>query len=219
MSVRRRAIGKGTGVRDYQPFIDDPEYLRQFEGQRFIVLRATGQVAEVFDGIKGALRRRFPDAAMSYIAQPHVTLCGFARGTPLDSVRELAAVWSPPASPLEIRADPLDTFRDPFPIVILKVRHTPDLFEAFARLRRLSEERGPRGSSSVALEDWTFHMSVAYAAGVTSEAWNEVRQFIGTLAVPDVRCIVNDAELVAFDDTREYLGGIYRLGAKTGIAT
>jgi hypothetical protein len=38
-----------------------------------------------------------------------------------------------------------------------------------------------------------------------------MEKFVGELRVPFASCVVNDVELVAFDDHREYSGGVYGL--------
>jgi 2'-5' RNA ligase len=195
----------------YRPFIDDPRFAAEFEGQRFIVVRATGGVAGAFHAIGHALRARFAGVSMSYIAQPHLTFCGFARGTALEPIRQLAEAWAAQVPPLAIDLEGVDCFPDPSRVVVARIRRTPVLEHALSSARRLSDERGPRGTSDVPVDAWVFHLSIAYCAALTVGEWEDVGRFVRTLTVPAVACRADAAEIVAFDDGREYQSGTYRL--------
>jgi hypothetical protein len=65
------------------------------------------------------------------------------------------------------------------------------------------------------VERWTFHMSVAYCSKLEATAWQEVMQLAETFQVPTVHEDVSVAEVVAFDEGREYSGGMYALGTNT----
>jgi hypothetical protein len=166
-------------TREYQPYIVDPEYIRQFEGRRFVVLRAASdEMRRVFEDAISAFRHRFPSSPLSYLAKPHVTLAGFAAGTDLNRVRELSDTWAATVPPLSVDVEGIDVISDPFGIVLLKVRKTADLVHALSAMRQLSESRGPRVSDEIPVEAWMFHMSVAYGAGRSAGEWNDVVQFV-----------------------------------------
>ena len=67
-------------VAPYRPIITDPEHLRRVEGHRFVVLRATGALAQAFDQIQREARRALAELRVSYPNVPHVSLCSRTPG-------------------------------------------------------------------------------------------------------------------------------------------
>jgi 2'-5' RNA ligase len=196
----------------YRPFIDDPEYVARFQGERFIVLRASGPVISVFEDVKRRLRERFPSWPLSYLAEAHVTLCGFEKHADLDAIRALAREWAPHVSPSAIVVDGIGVFGPPTKNVMLDVRKTPQLVAMLASIRDASARRGPHFTETIPVDEWTFHMSVAYGAGLSAAEWDEVASCVAAMDVARVECAADAAEIVAFDDGREYCGGICLLG-------
>jgi 2'-5' RNA ligase len=196
----------------YLPFIDDVAHTAELDRQRFVVLRAPAAVAAVFDQIRNEVRAYLHGQPASYPARAHVTLCGFAAGTTLDAVRELVRDWAPTVSDLRIEVECLTTFPAPFQIVIVKVRTLPALYEALADLRARAAAAPLAVSTVTPVERWTFHMSVAYCSQLSESAWRGMTEFTQTLSVPAAAADVSSAEVVAFDQGREYCGGVYQLG-------
>jgi len=60
-------------------------------------------------------------------------------------------------------------------------------------------------------------MSVAYCASLGAAEWTEVTHFIDAVRVPSVHGVVNEAEIAAFDDGREYSAGMYKLSSRDTI--
>jgi hypothetical protein len=114
---------------------------------------------------------------------------------------------------LLIEVERVSAFPPPFQIVIVQVRKTPELFAALAGLRQRAEQRGLVLSTVVPAEQWIFHMSAAYCSGLSAPAWHEVTRLLETVRVPSATCVVGEAEVVAFDDGREYSGGVFSLDA------
>ena len=54
-------------------------------------------------------------------------------------------------------------------------------------------------------------MSVAYCASLSSLAWAAVTQVVDGLSVEAADCVVGEVEIVAFDRSQEYSGGIFGL--------
>jgi 2'-5' RNA ligase len=197
----------------YDPFIDDRAHIEALDRQRFVVLRAPFNVSAAFGHSQRAFRERLQGRPVSYPARAHVTLCGFAAGTPLQSVQELVRTWALKAMPLRIEIDRVSWFPPPFQIVIVEIRKTSALCSALVDLRAQAERRRLVVSTVVPVEQWRFHMSVAYCSGLGEAAWHEVVELAGTVGVPAVHDDVGVVEVVAFDDGREYSGGVYALGA------
>ena len=195
----------------YEPLIDDPEHIRAVEQQRFVVLRPGLLLREVHRHLQAQLRGRVPDLPISYPAQAHVTLAGFAAGTPLRAVQDVVDAWSRTTPPLQITVDGLACFPTPSQIVIIRIVKTPNLPTALSRLREAAGQAQLKIDTTISLQDWIFHMSVGYCQKLGGPAWDDVMRLVEELEVPDASCLVDDVEIVAFDDHLEYSGSVYRL--------
>ncbi len=202
-----------AAVNAYQAFIEDPKHLSELDRQRFVVLRMPPAVTGTHGHVQEAVRQRLSALPVSYPARAHVTLCGFAAGTALAAVQEVVGAWARSVPPLLIDVERVTAFPPPFQVVVVQVRKTPELFAALASLRRRAEERGLGLSTLVPADQWIFHMSVAYCAGLSPSAWFELTRFVETFQVPPAMCVVAEAEVVAFDEGREYSGGVFSLDA------
>lgn len=198
-------------MEDYRPFIDDPCHLARLDGQRYVVLRAASRVADVWTRVRGTVRSRLSGFPVSYPAEPHVTLVGFARGTPLGEIQEVVGEWSSGVAPIGLGVERVASFPTPFQIVIVQVRKTPKLFEAMASLRRLASQRRLLAADRTPVEEWIFHMSVAYCRLLSTETWGNVTAFLDTIGAPVVDCVIDEAELVVYEEGKERPGGIYAL--------
>jgi 2'-5' RNA ligase len=197
----------------YHCFLEDAQHISELDGRRFVVLRPTWDVAEVHGGMQQIMRQQFADAPLSYPARAHVTLGGFAAGTPLDGVQELVRAWALDVPPLRVDIERVACFPPPFQIVIVQVCKTPELLGALKELRRGAISRKLEISMPVAPDDWIFHMSVAYCAKLSPKEWDRVTRLVPTLHVVRARGVVTQAEVVALDEGREYSGGVYALAA------
>jgi len=201
-------------MRPYQPLIHDPGHLRTLERQRFVVLRPLPSVTKIHGYVQAALRQQLAALPVSYPAQAHVTLCGFAAGTPLAAVQDLVQAWARSVPPLVIQVERVASFPPPFQVVIVQVRRTPELFAALAGLRQRAEAQQLAVSTPVPVDRWIFHMSVAYCSELSTPDWHELTSSLETLRVLPVHCTVEEAEVVAFDEGREYSGGTYSFPAQ-----
>ena len=198
-----------------RPFIDDPNDIARFEGQRFVVLRATGSVPDVHGYLRSLIKEQVASGAVSYPAEAHVTLAGFPTGAPLESIRDLVAQWARSVPPLRLEVEGAGYFPAPFQVVMLRVRRTTELVDALSSLRARAEERELGDpSATVPAADWIFHMSVAYCSSLSGPAWAAVTQFVDGIQLAAAQCVVGEAEIVAFDDNHEYSGGIVELSAR-----
>src|SRR5689334_6700839 len=145
----------------YQPFLNDPERISALDRQRFVVLRAPSIVSDVFTDFRQTLRQQLDGARVSYPAVPHVTLCGFAAGVPLQAVQQLVASWALTVPPLRIEVARASSFPPPFQIVIVEIRKNPELFSALSTLRARAEQEQLAVSTVMPVEKWTFHLTVA----------------------------------------------------------
>lgn len=198
--------------------MDDVGHLALLEGQRFVVLRPDGAVSAAYDAVRAALQPHLSRLPLSSPARPHVTLRGFPAGTPLAQVQALVQSWAPGISPLRIEVEGVGTFPPPFKTVVVRIRRTPPLVHALASLRDLARERAlpdlPGGAPSV--DEWIFHMTVAYCAPLAEDEWAELTRRVATLSVLPATCVVRQAEVAALDDLRESSGGFYPLTGDDG---
>jgi 2'-5' RNA ligase len=200
-------------VTPYEPFIDDAVLAGELDGQRFVVLRIPADIAQRYDTLKHTVRARLASLPVSYPARAHVTLCRFAAGADLATVQDLVRTWAATTPPLCVDAERPGTFPSPFQVVFVEVRKTPELFAALSSLRRAAEARGIAMPTAVPPEEWIFHMSVAYCAGLDAQAWDQVTRFVNVLPAADARGVVYEAEVVAFDNGQEHSGGVFPLTA------
>jgi len=194
----------------YHPLIDDPDHVARLEGHRYVVLRPTGAVPNVHDRIRALLKEKLTGLEVSYPAQGHVTLAGFANGA-LEAVRRLAADWAATVPALRLEVQRVSVFPTPFQVVILQIRRTAELFEALASLRRLADRREFGNVLTTPPAEWIFHMSIAYCSSLSAASWEDVVRYVDSLEAPAAQCVVNESEIVAFDNGQEYSGGIVEL--------
>jgi 2'-5' RNA ligase len=199
----------------YEPFIDDPEHVRSVNRERYVVLRPNIVARTIHKEVRALLQHRVGHLPISYPAQAHVTLAGFAAGTRLHEVQHVVESWSRQVSPLRITMEALAYFPAPSQIVIIRVLKTPELLAALSEVRRKAAQAQLKIDTTISPQNWIFHMSVAYCTKLSAPAWHEVTALVEELAVSPSLCVVNDVEIAAFDDDREYSGGVYALGAAT----
>lgn len=204
-------------MNSYEPLIDDAVVAGELDGQRFVVLRVPADIAGRFDTLKQTLRARLSGLPVSYPARAHLTLCRFAAGADLAAVQDLVRAWAAGTPQLLIDAERPGTFPTPFQVVFVEVRKTPDLFTAMTSLRRAAEALGIAVATAVPPEAWIFHLSLAYCANLSAQAWEQVTRVVCALPAADARGLVHEAEVVAFDDGREHSGGVFPLSAAASL--
>jgi 2'-5' RNA ligase len=203
----------GEIMNEYRPFIDDPRDLAALEGKRYVVLRPDESVSEIHSQVRSKIRAKLWGLPVTYPAAAHLTIAGFPTGTSLTAVQRLVADWAPRRSPLLVELDGgVGFFPEPYKTVILQVRKTEALFHALSDLRRSAEEQRLHNwapGTVPAVEDWVFHISVAYCSSLSSEAWYELLPYLKGLRIDALRCTIYEAEVAAIDNGVEYSGGHY----------
>lgn len=198
----------------YERFMDDPDHITALEGERFVVMRPALAVRKCHGRLQDALRQRLAGLPASFPSCAHVTLAGFEPGTPLESVQGLVADWVRGARPMRISVERAASFPPPFQIALLQVRTTPALLAALRGLREMAIQRGLAVVTGVPVEEWVFHMSLAYCPNLSADEWAGVARFMETLRVPRVSAMQRMVEIVAFDEGKEHSGGVYPLRRK-----
>ena len=197
----------------YEPFLDDPKHIKTLDAQRFVVLRAPLEFSSAYREFQNKLRVRFRDLPVSFPAQPHVTLCGFAAGTTVGDLEPVLRQWAAATRPLSLEVSGNSWLPAPFQIVIQEIKKTAALYHALTSLRTLAGDQNLNISSLVSAEQWRFHMTLAYCSELTEMRWQELLAFLESSPLPArTSAFVDAAELVAFDAGKEYSGGTFRFG-------
>ena len=203
-------LTKQTAMPD-EPFIDDPEHIREVEGQRFVVFRPTGVVSDDYRELQDVVRRRLSGLPVSFPARGHVTLAGFAAGAQLQTIQELVSAWTLGVSPLRIQVQRATSFPSPFQILYLEISKTPALVRALQSLRRMAAERALSLDSAIPVDEWVFHMSLAYCPKLDATEWDSSARLVEAQPTLNPSCLQETVEIAAFDDGKEYSGGVYPL--------
>lgn len=198
------------------PFMTDPTHLSVLAGQKYVVLRVGGDVERLVRDTQQRVRERLAGLPVGFPNTGHVTLKGYPSGTDHDRVTRILDAWSREVPPLAVETERLSQFGPPHQVVILRVTKTEALSRAYCRIAELSNQAGlpilPQGGRPV--EEWVFHVSLAYCKDLPEPDWARVVDLVDGLAVPPARFDAEDAELVCFDDDGEHQA-IYRLGGPT----
>ena len=195
-----------------EPFITDPDHLSLLDGQRCVLLRAEGELAAAHQRVRDELRSLLKDAPVSYPNTAHVTMRAFPAGTDLDTIGQTVEVWARATKPLHLDVDGVSVFGSPFQIVVVVIRKTPELADAYRRLLDESLRAGlPDWPGTIAIDEWVFHLSVAYCGDLDVRAWERVAELVPSLT-PNEGCdIAGNVELVAFEGRREHAVGTFAL--------
>jgi 2'-5' RNA ligase len=201
----------------YEPFLDDANHIARLDRQRFVVVRAPVPLARAYRDVQSRVRDNFAGWPISYPAQPHVTLCGFVAGTSLAQLQNVVRLWAAQTPPFGIAISGVNWFAAPFQIVVVEVRRTNALVAALTSLRAGAEREGLEISNVVPVDQWRFHMSVAYCSELSESQWQEVVGLVETWKAPTLHEIANTVEVVAFDRGEEYSGGSFELAAPVAL--
>jgi 2'-5' RNA ligase len=196
----------------YRPFMNDSTHLAMLDGQRYVVLRATGAVRQEWAELLVAVQDKLSGLDVSYPAVPHVTLLGVAEGTAVEALREVVTDWAASVPPLRLEVEKATVFPAPSQIAFVQIRKTPDLTLALSNLREQARHRGLTDIKAISPEDWTFHMTLAYCSALGPSQWDQVEPWLESLTARTVHTIASEAEIVAFDNRQETSGGVVSLG-------
>jgi 2'-5' RNA ligase len=195
----------------HTPYISDPAHIRALDRQRFVVLRAPAALNAELHRVQDAVRARLQEDAVSYPAEAHVTLCGFSAGADLGGICDVVERWAGTTSPLSLEIHRLDLFPPPFQIIVIEVRQTEALRKALTSLRLEAQRQHLSVITAIHIDEWRFHMSVAYCEQLPLASWQRVERLLASIPAPTGRALAEAVEIVAFDNGREYLGGQFRI--------
>ena len=203
-------------------FIDDVAHITRLDKQRFLLLRPRGEVATIFHAMQAQFRARFPASEISYPAQPHVTIHGFPAGSSVEQTTHLAREWARETPPLRIAIERASSFGLPFKIAIVQIRKTNALTQSMQRARKIAQAselpQFPDGAVPT-VEQWIFHLSVAYCSHIPDAVWHDARALADGLSLPAAVYVATEAELIAFDGGQEHLVGVFSLSGTASKET
>lgn len=184
-----------------RPFMNTPAQLASLEGQQYLVLRPTGAVATLYRDVQAETLDR---ADLPHPHTGHVTLRGFYEPERREELVSLIRDWAAAQQPVEVRVEAVDTFPQPWQIVIVRLARTASLVSAYASLTAALENTDLRRLGELSLEDWTFHQSVVYGKTLDAEAWDALEQAsCREITDPPIETIA-EAELVWYEDGVEH---------------
>lgn len=107
--------------------------------------------------------------------------------------------------PIDVTIEAVDTFPEPWQIVIMRLARTAPLVAAYASLSSALEGSDFRRLGEMTLDDWIFHLSVVYGKTLTQEDWAELARAAHRVPADQSTCLITEAELVS------YSGGVERV--------
>lgn len=186
-----------------RPFMDTPDQLESLEGQQYLVLRPTAEVAETYRDVQDAALARLGTS----VRRPHtghVTLRGFYEPERREELATLVGSWAAEQGPIEISAEAVDEFPTPWQIVIVRLARTASLVSAYSTLTTELDATDFRRLGELPLEEWTFHLSVLYGKTHDPVEWTRFAEAESrTFALTPVETIT-EAELVWYEDGIEH---------------
>jgi hypothetical protein len=177
-------------------------------------LRAEGELAAAHERVREELRSLLRDARVSYPNTGHITMRGFPAHTDVDTIRQTVDRWAGATRPLRLEVEGVSVFRPPFQIVVVVIRKTPELADAYRRLLDQALCAGlPDWPGTIGVDDWIFHMSAAYCGDLDEPAWERAAELARSLTPNEACELAGHVELVAFDERSEHVAGCFALRA------
>lgn len=186
------------------PYTTEPMLLESLRGQQYVVLRPLAGVARFYEREQSDALARLPDGTPHPITG-HVTLRGFFEPERVASLRDVVAAWAGSTPPIEVRIDAVDGFPPPFQILITRLARTDSLVEAYSRLTDSLDATDFRRIGELPLDDWVFHISLAYAGGLSEIEWSEALAAIARNVPSPPNEIVSCVDFVWYDETGEHI--------------
>lgn len=155
-------------------FMTGADQLSSLEGQQYVVLRPSASVMAMYQRTQAKAQSTLPDV-VTYPHTGHVTLRGFCEPDRVEHLKEVVHEWAADQSFIDLRLDAIDSFPAPFQIVIARLERTPSLVKAYAGLTAILDKTDFNRIGELSLDDWTFHMSIAYCSELPHRDWEGAR--------------------------------------------
>ncbi len=151
----------------------DPAQLGSLEGQQYVVVRPTADVADFYNMLQSSMRLGLPPVA-TFPNTGHATLRGFYEPERVRELKQSLHQWAARQRPINLRVDAIDGFPPPFKVVIARLARSATLIGSYSTLTDHLNATDFRRIGELSLEDWIFHLSVAYCARLDDSEWGKV---------------------------------------------
>jgi hypothetical protein len=182
----------------------EPGLLASLRGQQYIVLRPTVAVAAFYESEQSKLLTRLPGST-PHPNTGHVTLRGLYEPDRVHVVRDLIESWADAMTPIDLIVDAIDGFPPPFAVLIARLARTKSLTEAYSSLTELLDATDVRRIGELPLDDWVFHLSIAYASALDEQEWHDVLAASARAVTSSPREHVSSVDFVWYDDDGEHI--------------
>lgn len=141
---------------------------------------------------------------VTYPNTGHVTLRGFFEPDRVEQLREAVREWVAGQPIIDLRVEAIDSFPASFKIVIARLERTPSLVNAYAGLTAMLDQTDFNRIGELGLDDWTFHMSIAYCSELPDDAWGTTRTSLERELTDRPVDVASELEFVWYQDGVEH---------------
>lgn len=184
-------------------FMVGPDQLASLEGQQYVVLRPSASVMAMYEAAQDTAKSSLPNV-VTYPNTGHVTLRGFFEPDRVEQLKAAVREWAVRQPLIDLRVQAIDSFPAPFKIVIARLERTPSLVNAYAGLTAMLNQTNFNRIGELSLDDWTFHMSIAYCSELPDDAWDLTRTSLECEFVDRPVNVASEVEFVWYQDGVEH---------------
>ena len=188
------------------PYMTDPALLDSLRGQQYVVLRPHAEVADFYVREQSAVLARVP--SLPHPNSGHVTLRGFFEPERVEALRDRVRSWGAGTPAIELRIEAVDGFPPPFQVVIARLTRRDSLVDAYTSLTEVLDSTDFRRIGELPLDEWVFHLSVAYAGELDGPGWDALLSGYQREIVPAPAECVSSVDFVWYDDDGEHTESI-----------
>lgn len=109
---------------------------------------------------------------------------------------------------IELRIEAVDGFPPPFQVVIARLTRRDSLVDAYASLTEVLDSTGFRRIGELPLDEWVFHLSVAYAGELDGPGWEALLSGCRRETLPAPAERVSSVDFVWYGDDGEHIESI-----------
>ena len=186
------------------PYMTDPAQLESLKGQQYVVLRPDAAVADFYRRAQSDVLGRLPDG-IPHPHTGHVTLRGFFEPERVASLRAAITDWARSLAPIDLRVEAVDGFPPPFSVLIARLERTHSLLDTYAGLTALLDSTDFVRIGELPLDEWVFHLSLAYANALDEQAWAQALEASAREVEPKPFETVSCVDVVWYDDDGEHI--------------
>ena len=147
-------------------------------------------------------------ASLPHPNSGHVTLRGFFEPERVEALRDRVRSWGAVTPAIELRIEAVDGFPPPFQVVIARLTRRDSLVDAYTSLTEVLDSTDFRRIGELPLDEWVFHLSVAYAGELDGPGWDALLSGYQREIVPAPAECVSSVDFVWYDDDGEHTESI-----------